>query len=811
MFADVILPLSVHGTFTYQVPDIFAKGIAKGSRVIVAFGGKKLYTAIVMNLHENKPELYAVKEVISLLDDDAVLPEQQLAFWEQLAYYYCLPLGDLYRFGLPSSLKLESKTYVKINEETSIKLENLDQNEILLIQALEIRQVINLQEMESFLPKKELIQTISSLIDLNYIQIDEKIFEKYKPKEEGFLRINPEKWNENQISESLELLARSKKQKDLFFEVLRLSKDCVHVKKSEIKDLGFSLSVIKALKDKELLQEYSIEIDRLTSYKGELEEKEKLTTEQLQALSEMDLAFENTSVILLNGVTSSGKSHLYMEYIDRGLKENQSTLWLMPEVSLTKQMIARIEKKYGSSMGFYHSKLSDYEKIEVWKKVQKGELRLIIGTRNALFLPFKNLGLIIVDEEHDTAYRQRDFNVNFNVREAALFLSIAYKSRCILGTATPSLESIYSVKNHKIHEVKLPIRFGNKDLAHFEIIDTKKAYESKNMLKSFSKDFLNRIQETLDQNKQIILLHNRRGYNNVIECVKCGHANMCSNCDVVMTYHKSTGEQKCHYCGHKAAVPNHCPKCLSPDLDKKGLGIQQLEEELKSIFTNYVIERMDADSMKAKFAYEKLYEKIQNQEVHIIIGTQMISKGLDFDHVGMVGIVKTDTLWHYPDFRAEERALQLINQLRGRAGRKFNDSKIVLQVQDVHHPLLKHLQEAREKDYYDYLLDQRNLFHYPPFIRLIRIEFKHRREVKLERAALYYMALLKLKLPDLCLFGPEKNTVFRINNLYHYQILIKLPKGKTNYNYHSILEQTQLAFDKISAYKSVKILKMIDF
>lgn len=788
--------------------------IQPGMRVLVPFGGKKIYTGIVFELHDNAPENFVAKEVISILDDQPILPEEQINFWNWLSDYYLCGLGEIYRFAFPSSLKLESETYLKLKPNITVDFENLDVNEMYLVQALEVRQLINLTDIEAFIPKKDIIKTINSLIDLQYIEIDEKIAEKYKAKEVAYVKINDEVLGNQNLTEILLKLNKAPKQKDLFLAILEKQTEHpdIPVKKSELFEDGyFGSSHFKALADKNLVEEYYMQKDRIESYEGVIEELEELSEQQKEAKIEIDKAFEEGKNVLLHGVTSSGKTHIYLEKIEECIQEGKNVLFLLPEISLTKQITQRLEKKYGRQLGFYHQKLTDFERVEVWRRIKQNDIKILIGTRNAMFLPFKNIGLIVVDEEHDSAYRPREASPNFNAKDAALVLGNMYGAGVILGSATPSVESYYNARKDKIKYIFLNERFGNVNLPEYELINFKEAQESKKVSGNFSLHLIDEIKKTVDEKNQAIVLHNRRGYANVIECETCGYVNYCSNCDVVMTYHKAANEMKCHYCGQRASKPRSCPKCQSENLNERGVGVEQIHEEVSKLFPDNEVDRMDVDSMRKKFAYEKLYEKIEDGETDIIVGTQMISKGLDFDHIELVTIPKADSLLYVQDFRAEERAYQLITQVSGRAGRVSGKGKILIQTYNPDHSVFQLIKMNNPAKIYKYILTERQKFHYPPFTKLIMIELKHRKEDKVNRASQFLGSILRKYLPEECVLGPERAQIARLNNLYQFQIMLKLPRGKKYDEFKKMVLLSLNEFDEITAYQSIKKDVLVDF
>ncbi|MBP7172955.1 MAG: primosomal protein N' [Cloacibacterium sp.] len=813
-YTQIIIPLNLKGTFTYKVPDFLVEEIEVGKRVLVPFGGKKIYTGIVLEIHNREPENFIPKELISMLDSSPIVPKEQLSFWQWLSEYYLCNLGEIYRFAFPSSLKLESETYLKLNPQKQIAWENLDANETHLLQALEVRQLLNVQELEAFIPKKEIVKTINTLIDEQLIVIDERIAEKYKAKEIAYLKINESILQSDALVSVLSKLDKAPKQKELFLLILSKQKSSEnrHVKKSEVFDEGnFSHAQLNSLINKNWVEEFYLQTDRIKGFEGDLEALEELSPMQSQAKKEIDTAFSEGKNVLLHGVTSSGKTHIYLEKIEECIHQGKNVLFLLPEIALTKQITQRLEKKYGKALGFYHNKLTDFERVEVWRKIRNNELKILIGTRNSLFLPYQNLGLILVDEEHDSAYRPKETKPFFNAKDAAQVLAKFYNASVILGSATPSVESYYAAQNDKLRYVFLGERFGSVALPKIELIDFKEEQNLKKTNGYFSQKLLDEIKQNIEQKKQTIILHNRRGYANVVECETCGYVTYCGNCDVVMTYHKSGNEMKCHYCGQKATKPHICPSCHSQNINSRGVGVEQIHEELGKLFPESTVDRMDIDSMRRKFAYEKLYEKLESGETDILVGTQMISKGLDFDTIELVAIPKADSLLHVQDFRVEEKAFQLITQVAGRAGRVSGEGKVIIQTYQPHHSVFQLIKENDSKAIYDYFLDERKKFLYPPFVKMILIELKHRKEDKTQRAAQFMGSVLRKYLPEECIFGPEKAPIGKINNLYQFQILIKLPRSKKYGDFKKLVAQSLEELHEIPAYKSIKNDVFVDF
>lgn len=812
-YAQVILPLNLRGTFTYKVPKELWEEIELGKRVLIPFGGKKIYTGIISEIHKNTPENFVVKEIISILDPSPIVPSEQLNFWQWIAEYYLCNIGEIYRFAFPSSLKLESETYLKLNPNKKANFEDLDANETYLLQALEVRQLLNLQEIEAFIPKKKIVKTINSLLDEQLITIDEKITEKYKIKEASYLKVKDEILSSHILVDTLSALDKAPKQKELFLLILSEQKKMENqlVKKSDILHKGnFSAAQLKAILDKNLVEEYFLETDRIQQYQGDLEKIESLSPAQSKAKEKIDFAFSEGKNVLLHGVTSSGKTHIYLEKIEECINQGKNVLFLLPEIALTKQITQRLEKKYGKTLGFYHNKLTDFEKVEVWKKIKSNQIKILIGTKNALFLPYQNLGLIIIDEEHDSTYKSKDNHFFFNAKDAGLVLTKYYQAQCILGSATPSVESYYAGKIDKLRYVYLNERFGEIALPNIELINFKEEMSLKNTMGNFSQKMIDEIQQQLNRQKQAIILHNRRGYSNAVECKSCGFVNYCGNCDVIMTYHKAENEMKCHYCGQKSGLPKICPKCHSENLSSRGVGVEQIDEEAKKFFPNSHIERMDVDSMRKKFAYEKLYEKIESGETDIIIGTQMVSKGLDFPNIELVAIPKADSMLHIQDFRVEEKAYQLITQVAGRAGRTSGKGKILIQTYNPQNSIFQLIKDNNPENIYQYFLDERKKYLYPPFAKIIFIELRHRRENKVQRASTFLGNILRKYLPEECIFGPEQAIISKINNLYYYQIFLKFPRNKKYQKFKNLLVLSLEEFREIPSYKSIGIKVCVD-
>ncbi|MDR3273156.1 MAG: primosomal protein N' [Flavobacteriaceae bacterium] len=799
-FADVIVPLSLDGVYTYEIPKELQNQFQIGQRVVVPFGGKKLYTAIVESLHDRKPELYKTKEIYSVLEDFPMVTEAQIFLWKWIADYYLCSLGDVYRNAFPSVLKLESETFIR-KTDREIGWTDLDEQETFVMQSLANKSSISLKEIEVFLPKKIIIPTIKSLYDKRLIELDEKIIEKYKPKKITYLRLSPDFEDENLFRSALEDVQRAVKQREAllsFIQILREQTSPVE-KKSLVEKS--SISAVKSLIDRGYLQEYQLQKDRIKEYGEDVENSRSLSSAQQKAFENIKKQFETHSTVVLHGITSSGKTEIYFHLIDEQLNANKNVLFLLPEIAITTQLVARIKKRFGDEVGVYHSKISQNERAEVWKNALNHRYKILIGARSAIFLPLKNLGLIIVDEEHDSSYKQTDLKPLYNARDCVQILAKQQEAKVLLGSATPSIEAYYNHEQEKYGWVDLQERYGNIRLPEISMIDLKKPSATPNI----SFELKEEIENSLNAKKQAIIFHNRRGFAPVVECNHCGYSPSCPNCDVSLTYHKATSSLRCHYCGYVMALPNVCPRCHSHSLETKGIGTQQIEEELKFLFPEARIARMDADTMRRKHAYEILFEKMYLHEIDILIGTQMVTKGLDFDNVQLVGVIRADSLLNLPNFRSSERTVQLLTQVSGRAGRRDEEGKVLIQTFIPENPLFLFLQEHNYNLAKDAILYERKEFLYPPYFRLIELTFRHKNQETAHKTAELAAQYLKNYIQEPLILGAEEGIIPRINNLYIYKILIKHPANKSTRNIKTYIKKAVENILQIQKYRSVRI------
>lgn len=807
-FAEIILPLALPGTFTYHIPEQEKSHLQIGQRVAVPFGSKKLYTGIVHSFHQNKPESYKTKGIDSVLDDHPMVTPIQIKFWEWMAGYYMCTLGEVYRNAFPTALKWESETFIRLNDSIDEDYEELTEEEQILINSLGNKGLISISEAAAIVDQKSVIKIVKSLWEKNWIRLDEVLKEKYTPKIERFVKVNPElKADEIKFNEAINLLKNANRQREILLQlIVGETQNPKPIKISKfLKSVGATHAVLNSMASKGILEIYELNISRIGEIDNTNDEINSLTFEQENALNIIENDFSNNKPVLLYGITSSGKTEVYIKLIEEKLKEYKTILFLLPEISLTSQMVQRIRKHFGEIVGIYHSKFNQNERVELWEKTLKGEYKIIIGARSALFLPFQDLGLVIVDEEHETAYKQTDFKPFFHARDMALVLGNLFKSKILLGSATPSLESFYNSKENKYGYAELLNRFGESKLPKIELIDLRKAMNQKEITGDISHKLRDEIQEVLNKGKQAIIFQNRRGFAPVIECLSCGHSPYCPNCDVPLTFHKSTNQIKCHYCGHSQAKPSKCSNCQSQELTTKGIGTEQIELQLTSIFPKARIARMDVDAMRKKYAYEKTIEAFEQQEIDILVGTQMLAKGLDFSNVALVGVIRADSLLNFPDFRAHEKAFQLLTQVAGRAGRREEQGKVFIQTYNPDHQILQNVTT------YDYLktvneiLYERKSFLYPPYIRLIQLTFKHAKREKVDKVSGEFVKLMKNFLDEKHLLGPEEPSIGRIRNQFIRKALIKIPENQSAKNIKQLIQKSLDSIHTVQAFRSVRI------
>ncbi|HSD07802.1 replication restart helicase PriA [Flavobacterium sp.] len=812
-FVEVVLPLSLAKTFTYRVSEAEFLFIKKGMRITVPFGKNKIYTALVIEIHNNTPELYEAKEIHQILDTTPIVTEIQINHWFWIAEYYMCAIGDVYRNAMPTALLLESETIITKKNDLFIDETLLEDDEYLIYEALQQQSSLKIQDIISILNKKNIFPIIQKLIDKKILVLEEEIQEIYKPKLVKYIKLHSKYENDQGLKDLLEIL-KSSKQKEIVLNYFQLSaseKKPVSVKKL-LEKAQSSNAVVKALVDKEILEEYFVQEDRI-NFTGKAREDElQLSSEQQQAFEAIKENFEQKSVCLLHGITSSGKTEIYIKLIEEYLATGKQVLYLLPEIVLTAQLVSRIRIHFGNKVAVFHSRYNNNERVEIWNQVllNAEKAQIIIGARSALFLPFNDLGLIIIDEEHEQNFKQSDPSPRFHARDAAIVLANAYKAKVLLGSATPSIETYYNAKSDKFGFVEILKRFGNASLPEVLLVDLKDKYFRKKMSGHFSDVLIEEITTSLSMGEQVILFQNRRGYSPIIECITCGHVPHCQSCDVSLTYHKYKNQLRCHYCGYSIANPTHCHSCHSVDLTTKGLGTEQIEQELVTIFPNAKIGRMDQDTTRGKFGFEKIIDSFKNREYDILVGTQMLAKGLDFDNVSLVGIMNADTMLYHPDFRAFERSFQMMTQVAGRSGRSDKKGKVIIQTYNPNHNTIQQVTHSDFIGMYKEQLYDRQIYKYPPYFRIIKLSLKQRDFDKLKEGALWLYQVLSQNL-NLPVLGPEEPAINRIRNEYIRTIIIKIPQNTSIIGTKKTIQKILNSFEAVSQYRSIKVTVNVDF
>ena len=813
-FIEVILPLSLPKTFTYSVSEAEYNYIQIGMRVAVPFGKSKIYTALVTQLHQNAPVLYEAKEIHEILDLKPIVNEFQINHWQWISNYYMCVIGDVYRGALPSALLLESETSITLKTDTFVDETALTDDEFLVYQALQQQSSLKVQDIISILNKKNIFPIIQELINKSILFLQEEMIEEYKPKLIRYIRLNEQYQSENGLKVLLENLKSANKQKEVvlcFFQLQAQYKKPIPVKQLA-EEANSSIAIVKALIEKQVFEEYYIQEDRVNFDKNKTESQFHLSAAQQIAFNEIKTSFIEKEVTLLHGVTSSGKTEIYTKLIDEYISDGKQVLYLLPEIALTTQLVSRLTQHFGNQVAVFHSKYSNNERVEVWNQVLNcsENAQIVIGARSALFLPFSNLGLIIVDEEHEQTFKQQDPAPRYHARDAAIVLANAHQSKVVLGSATPSIETYYNAQSQKYGLVTLTERFGKVQMPNVELVDLKDSYIRKQMKGHFSTTLINTISEAFSLGEQVILFQNRRGFSPVLECITCGHVPQCQQCDVSLTYHKFKNQLRCHYCGYAMAKPTNCHSCSSVHLTTKGFGTEQIELELAELFPTKNIKRMDQDTTRGKYSFEKLIDSFKNREIDVLVGTQMLAKGLDFDNVSLVGIMNADNMLYHPDFRAFERSFQMMTQVSGRAGRSEKRGKVIIQ---TYNPLHDVIQQVTNNDYdgmYKEQLYERQIYHYPPFFRLVKLTLKHRDFEKLKEGTLWLYQVLKQNF-EIPILGPEEPAINRIRNEYIRTIMIKIPNNQPLQPIKKTIQKVLNSFDLVAQYRPIKVTVNVDF
>lgn len=813
-FVDVILPIPVENAFTYSVNRDEFLFIKPGMRLAVPFGKTKIYTGIAQRLHQQAPTIYEAKEIEHILEEELVIHESQLKFWEWIASYYMCTVGEVMRAALPSPFLLESETIIQKIEGSENNLEEIiDADEQLLISSLVDKPVLKIKEVMDLLGRRKVLPLIHKLVERGILSIEQEIYEAYKPKLIKYVRLHPDYEEESMLHVALDDLSRAPKQRELVLVYFSLKAKTNKPIKAKTLQEGAQASAaqLKALAEKGIFEIYHLRQDRVDFAGGKILQLKELNSYQETALAQIEEHFKEKAVTLLHGVTSSGKTEIYVKLIQKALNEGKQVLYLVPEIALTTQLVSRLKQYFGTSLAVYHSKYSVHEQVEVWNNVlqNRSKAQLVLGARSSLLLPFDNLGLVIVDEEHETSYKQFDPAPRYHARDAAIVLAHQHKAKTLLGSATPSIESYYNATTSKYGLVTLSHRHGDVLMPEQQLVDIQEKYKKKLMTGHFSDVLLRAITDALALGEQVILFQNRRGYSPILECNTCGHSPQCPNCDVSLTYHKHRSQLRCHYCGYNIAMLQKCMACGSAELDTKGFGTEQVENELKELYPETNIGRMDSDTTRGKYGFERIISAFEEGEIDVLVGTQMLTKGLDFRNVTLVGILQADSMLNIPDFRAHERSFQLIQQVSGRAGRTKKRGNVIIQTYNPYHQILQQVSTNSYLEMYKEQLDERSIFKYPPFSRLIKITLKHRDYNKIEDGSEWMGKALKSIFGQQVL-GPEAPPIARIRNEFYRHILIKIPHKQSLEKTKKAVIKVKTSFLSIAQFRAIKIILDVD-
>ncbi len=807
-FVDVILPLALPKTYTYQLNQKEAVIIKPGFRVAVQFGKQKIYTAVVKKVHSTSPQSYEPKPISMIMDDYPLVTNAQLKFWEWISNYYMCTEGEVLRSSLPSALLIESKSIIIIKEATRKQIDNLSDIEFIIYEALQ-QSNLTIDQIIKIADTKKVMPLVLGLIKKKVAIIEQSFEEKYKPKKQRVVRLNKDCKNKNKLEQVFETLKKAPKQRAVLLNLLKKPTKLNSwtpfnklTNESNIKAYH-----LKSLIDKGLLEQSYQEINRVLIKKStNLSEEKKLSLSQEKALDDIKKKFNEKKVILLEGVTSSGKTEVYIKLIKTELKKGNQILYLLPEISLTSQIVQRLTSHFREKVLVYHSKFSTHERTEVWSQVLKNDTAgsIIVGARSSLLLPFKNLSLLIVDEEHENSFKQFDPSPRYQARDSAIYLAHNLNAKVILGSATPSIETAENARNGKYGWVKLKERYGGVELPKIELVNLKEEYQKNTMSGVFSKQLLLKIKETIDQRKQVILFQNRRGYAPILECLCCGYSPQCVQCDVSLTYHQTMNKLRCHYCGYNTNMPNQCNACGMSSLNKKGIGTQQIEEQIKKIFPNINVARMDWDSTRGKWDFDNIIEKFHDEKIQILVGTQMVVKGLDFKNVLLVGVINADNILNFPDFRAHERSYQMLTQVAGRAGRLDKKGKVIIQTFQPDHPVLLQVLNYDYEQLFQTQKKERINYRYPPFYRMVKITFKCRDYENVNKASDWFSNVIK-SLYKGTILGPVFPAIMRVRNQYQKQLIIKLDHDLKPNELKKLLMKIYKSFQTISEFKSTRV------
>lgn len=804
-FADVILPLQLPHPLTYGIPVQWQDRLMPGMRVEVSLGKNKIYSGIVLQTHDYRPEHYSIKPVRSIIDENPVVFPLQLQFWQWVAGYYLCSLGEVMNAALPAHLKLMSESLLLWNEAYPEPPSQLNDDAFIIAEALHIRKQLTIGEVRQILDGRNSAKAINELLELEVATVTEILEERYKAKTERYAFLEERYTDEEQLTQAFRELEKAPKQLTLLMTFFQLRQQSTAVPVNELlKKAKATTAQLNQLIDKGYLRTEQIAVDRIALLEEHKEAPFTLSEEQAIALDQVRSGWQQHNVALLHGVTGSGKTLLYIRLIKEAIAQGRQALFLLPEIALTTQVLNRLRAYFGDELGVYHSRFTNNERVEIWNKVKEGKYKAVIGPRSALWLPFRKLDYIIVDEEHDPSYKQYDPAPRFHARDAAIYLAALHQAKVLLGSATPSLESTVNAQQGKYAYVQLKQRYRGVALPDIEIVSARNVQAALSPVLTIP--LLERITATLDQGKQVILFQNKRGYAPFLICGSCGWVAHCKNCDVSLTYHKATDKLHCHYCGSKSAPFKHCPQCGHMKIVARSFGTEKIEEELQRIFPRMKTARMDWDSVKGKNKMAQLIDDFSKGRIDILVGTQMVVKGLDFEHVGLVGILSADSLLSYPDFRVNERGFQLMEQVSGRAGRLDGKGQVIIQSFNLQHPVLQWVKEHDFRSFYLTESSSRQQFGYPPFSRMIKITCRHRDEERTQQGAAALAAGLAT-IAELHIQGPAPALVPRVRNYYLQEIWLKMPRD--NKKIQVIKEQVAVAINAVIQKRGFSALQIV--
>lgn len=821
LFVDLILPLPVDGAFTYRVPFEWNEWVQPGIRVVVQFGQRKVYAAIILEVHDRIPSNYVPKYLLAILDSEPIIFHKQLEFWKWISSYYMSTLGEVMNAALPSAFKLSSESRLILNPDFEPGTIELNEREALILSALQNQDSISLSQAADITEQKKIFPIIKNLIEKGVLLMEEELLEKYIERKETLIKLQEEFLDENKMRELFEQLEkRAFKQLEVVMAYLYLTQKTGKPgsdisKKALLEQVENGAAALKSLEAKGIFLSEERVISRLRDFPSKDDaSKIQLSVAQEVSFQEIKNIFTEKTTCLLHGITGSGKTEIYIKLISEMVSQGKQVLYLLPEIALTAQIINRLRQYFGEKVGVYHSRYNMHERVEIWNKVLKEDegfpsYQIILSARSGIFLPYKNLGLIIVDEEHDSSYKQFDPAPRYHARDSAMVLAAQHQAKVILGSATPSVESYFNARHEKYGLVSLKERYGEGRLPEVLVADIKNETRRKTMNGHFSAFLMKHIKEALERKEQVILFQNRRGFAPRLECEVCNWVPECPNCDVSLVYHKNQNRLRCHICGYSSHLIHQCGNCGSQEVRMKGFGTEKLEEDLSLILPEARIKRMDLDTTRAKNAYEKIFEDFADHKIDILVGTQMVTKGLDFENVSIVGILNADNMINFPDFRAFERSFQLLVQVSGRAGRKDKKGKVIVQTFNPYHSVIRYVIESNYQLMYDSQILERRNFKYPPYYRLIKFTLKHKDYRVLNEAAQDYVQLLRNKFGQRVL-GPEYPMVGKMRGYYLKDILLKLEKGFSTQMAREEIKMVNESFNIGKQYKSVFVVVDVD-